>query len=153
MKITRLYVADHNMKWNGIDLKPGDLYGHHDFYGLVYSHVPAGPNVVYFHKVEDTDYHIAFFHRELPMVTPWEAADGNVYFDGEVEFPEAFMPYAISTKDDWDMDIVTTLLNECSEDEEVALYIDGDDAYFFVHPVYSSPDFNQYGECVETWYA
>jgi hypothetical protein len=85
------------------------------------------------------------------MVTPWETADGRIYFDGEVEFPEVFMPYAISTKDDWDMDIVETLLDECSEDEEVALYIDGDEAYFFIHPVYSSPDTNHYGECIETW--
>lgn len=152
MKLTHLYVADHQMMWNGIRLEAGDLYGHHDFYGLVYSHVPAGPNVVYFRKVEDADFHIAFFHRELPMVTPWEATDGNVYFDGEVEFPEEFAPVVVSDID-WDASIVQSLLDECDEDEEVAMYSDGENAYFFIHPMYSSPDRNGYGECIETWYA
>lgn len=153
MKITHLYVADHHMKWNGIDLEPGDLYGHHDWYGLVYSHVPTYGNYVYFEFVDvDSIDGICVELSDLPMVTPWLTMDGGYCFDGEAEFPEEFMPYVISTKDHWDADIVVTLLNECSEDEEVALYIDGDDAYFFVYPVYSSPDFNQYGECIETWY-
>lgn len=152
MKITHLYVADHNMKWNGINLNAGDLYGHDEWYGLIYSHVPTYGNVVFFNCVDSDDCPCTNID-DLPMVTPWETMDGGWLFDGDIEFPEVFMPYAISTKDDWDEDIVNTLLDECSEDEEVAMYIDGDEATFFIMPVYSEPDFNVYGECIETWYA
>lgn len=151
MKITHLYVADCHMKWNGIDLEPGDLYGHDHWHGLVYSHVPTYGHYVYFECVDSVGG-LCVALSDLPMVTPWQTMDGGYCFDGEVEFPEEFMPCAISTKQDWDMDIVETLLDECSEDEEVALYIDGDEAYFFIHPLYSSPDRNQWGECIETWY-
>lgn len=153
MKITHLYVADHHMIWNGINLEPGDLYGHAEWYGLIYSHVPAGPNCVYFECINAELGNPVSNNSELPMVTHWETADGRVFFDPIDEMPEEFFPCALSNKFCWDASIVTTLLDECSENEEVALYIDGNDAYFFIHPVYSSPDSNQYGKCVDTWHA
>lgn len=151
MKITHLYVAEHHMKWNGIDLNPGDLYGHAEWYGLIYSHVPAGPNLVYFNCIGKYADVITASIDELPMVTAWETADGRVFFDADIEMPEVFMPHANSGKDNWDADIINTLLDECGEDEEVAVYIDGDEAYFFIHPAFSSPDFNGWGNLVESF--
>lgn len=150
MKITKLYVADHSMKWNGINLKYGDLYGHHDFYGLVYSHVPTYGNFVYFNCVED-DHAFAMPINTLWGVDAWETADGRIYFDPIFEQPEEHLPVAFSSADSWDGDVVNMLLEECALDEEVAMYVDGNDAYFLIYPIYASPDFNAYGECIETW--
>lgn len=153
MKITHLYVADRHMKWNGIDLEFGDLYGHDEFYGLVYSHAPAFGNFVFFNRVDEDGDVVACSISDLPNVDHWETDDGRVYFEAINEQPEEYFPVVITTVDCWDVDLVESLLDECGEDEEVAMYIDGDEATFFIMPVYSEPDFNEWGECIETWYA
>lgn len=153
MRITNLYVADCHMKWNGINLEPSDLYGHDEFYGLIYSHAPASGSFVFFNRIDVDEDVIACRISELPDVDNWETDDGRVYFEAVNAQPEEYFPVVITTVDGWDVDLVEELLEECSPDEEVAMYVDGDEVTFFIRPVYSSPDVNQYGECIETWYA
>lgn len=149
--VFNLYVADCHMKWNGISLNPGDLYGFHQWEGLIYSHVPCGTNnFVFFTRVMDYST-CAYPVNELPGISHWETADGRVFFEEVDERPEVYMPIVFTTVDCWDEDMVDELLALCTPNEEVALYVDGDEATFFIHPAYSSPDFNEYGECIETW--
>lgn len=147
----KLYVADAHITWNGINLNPGDLYGFHQWEGLIYSHVPCGTeNFVFFTRVNDRST-CAYRIDELPNISHWVTTDGRVFFEEIIERPNTYMPIIITTVDCWDTDLVEELMEQCDPNDEVALYVDGDEATFFIHPVYSSPDFNHYGECIETW--
>lgn len=147
----KLYVADCHMKWNGIELNHGDLYGFNQYEGLIYSHVPAGSgNFVFFTRIHD-DSTCAFPISKLPNIDHWETDDGRIFFEETTERPNAYMPIVITTVDCWDTDLVNELMEQCGPNEEVALYVDGDEAYFFIHPAYSSPDCNEYGELIESW--
>lgn len=150
MKLT-LYVADCHMKWNGIELNHGDLYGHDAWYGLIYSHAPSYGNFVHFHRVGVEDKIVSFPISKLTNIDYWETDDGRIFFEEIIERPNTYMPIIITTADCWDTDLVDELMEQCSPNEEVALYIDGDEATFFIHPIYSSPDRNEWGECIDTW--
>lgn len=148
----KLYVADRRMTWNGIKLNHGDLYGFHQWEGMIYSHVPSGTsNFVFFTRMEDGSS-CAYPIDNLPNIEHWETPDGRIFFEETVERPESYMPIVYTTVDAWDADLIMELMEECSPDEEIAMYVDGDEATFFIQPVYSSPDFNEYGELIETWF-
>lgn len=151
MNITNLYVADCHMKWNGISLNPGDLYGHAEWYGFIYSHiVPTYMGFVNFTCVDNGCTVTASLY-DLPNVLPYGTTDGGIFFESTLNIPEEYMPCGIATVDGWDEEFITELLEWCKHDEEVAMYVDGDEATFFIHPVYSSPDYNHYGKLIETW--
>ena len=150
MNITNLYVADCHMKWNGISLNPGDLYGYAEWYGYIYSHMPTYMGFVSFTCVENGCAVTASIN-ELPNVTPYKTIDDGILFESTLDIPEEYLPCAFSTIDGWDGELINQLLEHCNNDEEVAMYVDGDEATFFIYPVCSSPNYNHYGKLIETW--
>ena len=150
MSISHLYVADCHMTWNGINLNPGDLFGHDDWSGCVYSHVPAAGNFVIFERLDGGN--CCSLISNLPSnITHWETDDGRIYFEEAEERSES--PYVvIAPASCWDGDLVESILEDCGPNDEVAMYIEGDTATFFINPVYSSPDTDEYGKLIETWY-
>lgn len=151
MNISHLYVADRHMTWNGINLNPGDLFGHDSFNGYIYSHAPAAGSFVFFVRKEDNSNCACPITKLPENISHWETDDGRIFFEETVERPESY-PVALATRDGWDSDLVMNLLEECNPNKEVAMYIDGDMATFFINPIHSSPDFGEYGELVETWF-